>query len=91
MPNKEERGTDGTITGARLAYTDVPSGATPTAQRTGTVATDRCGGCELTVARLYLIPVHHRLGERAPRIACYFCYLRAVGASPRRKQLVSGG
>ena len=50
---------------------------------------DRCDACEKTVARLYVIPPHRRLSERAPRTACFFCYLRAVGASPRRQQLVS--
>ena len=48
---------------------------------------DRCGACETMVARLYVVPVDRRLGARAPRVACYFCYLRMVGASPRRQQL----
>jgi hypothetical protein len=56
---------------------------------TGRGSADRCDACEMAAARLYLIPVHRRRGDRAPRIACYFCYLRAVGASPRRQQLVS--
>ena len=49
---------------------------------------ERCGACETMATRLYVVPVHRRLSDRAPHVACYFCYLRAVGTSPRRQQLM---
>src|SRR5687768_10376206 len=68
--------------GARLLRPDtgdVPGNAAGADRRERTTSADRCDACEKTVARLYVIPPHRRLSERAPRTACFFCYLRAVG------------
>ena len=46
-----------------------------------------CQMCEADSKRLYIVPAVRRLGERAPRVVCHFCFVRIVGIAPRRSAL----
>jgi hypothetical protein len=50
-----------------------------------------CGQCEIHTRMLYVLPETRRLGERAPRVVCRFCYIRLAGINPRRRELVIPG
>jgi hypothetical protein len=46
-----------------------------------------CGGED---KRLYRVPVVKQLGSVPLYTACYFCYLKLTGNSPRTAELVPG-
>jgi hypothetical protein len=50
-----------------------------------------CGQCEANTRMLYVLPQSRRLGERAPRVVCRFCYIRLAGINPRKRELVIPG
>ena len=47
-----------------------------------------CRYCNASVPRLYALPVRLRPEQRAAGPACYFCFLRATGIKPSRRELV---
>ena len=48
-----------------------------------------CPRCNAGTPRLYGLPERALKSHAAPRVACYFCYVRMVGIKPTRRQLVS--
>jgi len=53
-----------------------------------TDVTSACPGCYAVVPRLYGLPEKVLKSLVAPRVACYFCFLRMVGIKPTRRQVV---
>jgi hypothetical protein len=48
-----------------------------------------CRYCNAMAARLYTLPPRLRPEQRAVGPACYFCFIRATGLKPTRRQVVT--
>ena len=48
-----------------------------------------CPRCNARAPRLYRLPEKALLSRAAPPAACSFCYVRLVGITPTRRQLVA--
>jgi hypothetical protein len=48
---------------------------------------EECRYCSAPAPRLYTLPLRLRPEIRAAGPACFFCYLRATGMKPTRRQL----
>jgi hypothetical protein len=49
---------------------------------------DECRLCNTPAPRLYTLPPRARQGRLVGGPACYFCFIRATGIKPTRRQLV---
>jgi hypothetical protein len=47
-----------------------------------------CRYCNAPSPRLYALPARIRPERRAAGPACYFCFIRATGIKPTRRQIV---
>jgi len=52
-------------------------------------ALSTCPRCNAGAPRLYGLPEKVLKSLAAPRLACYFCYVRIVGIRPTRRKVVS--
>ena len=50
---------------------------------------DECRYCNAPTPRLYALPSRLRPEQRAAGPACYFCFIRATGIKPTRRQLAA--
>jgi len=50
---------------------------------------NECRVCNTPAPRLYILPFRVRHGGRVAEPACYFCFIRATGIKPTRRQLVT--
>ena len=48
-----------------------------------------CRYCNAPTPRLYALPARLRPEQRAAGPACYFCFIRATGIKPTRRQLTN--
>jgi hypothetical protein len=48
-----------------------------------------CRYCNAPTPRLYALPARLRPEQRAAGPACYFCFIRATGIKPTRRQLAT--
>jgi hypothetical protein len=46
-----------------------------------------CRYCSVPARQLYALPARLRPEQRAAGPACYFCFIRATGIKPTRRQL----
>jgi hypothetical protein len=47
-----------------------------------------CPRCQSRAPRVYGLPEKVLKSQAAPRLACYFCFVRIVGIKPTRRQSI---
>ena len=52
---------------------------------------EECHLCNAPAPRLYALPPQVRRARPSAGPACYFCFIRATGIKPTRRQIVSQG
>ena len=55
----------------------------------GATMLNECRMCNAPTPRLYTLPQRARHNGRVAGPACYFCFIRATGIKPTRRQLVT--